>query len=62
LSGQKQSYQKKFDMVRQSISASKTKMISAGTQQMGLLKRNVNRANFFVFCATLMVVILGGLF
>ncbi|MBN1107076.1 MAG: hypothetical protein JXL84_26970 [Deltaproteobacteria bacterium] len=52
----------KNDRIRNEVAISKSKMPSAGKEQMEFLERNVMRANFTVSCATLLVVILGGLF
>ena len=62
LSEQKVMLENEFDRVHDDVAASQMNMISDGKKKTELLKRNVIRTNFWVFCATLFVVIFGCLF
>jgi methyl-accepting chemotaxis protein len=62
LTKQKNAFENEFNALRKEVTATKAKMLSAGNETIQLLKRNVIQINFGVFCATLLVVILGGFF
>jgi len=62
LTRQKNSFEKDFNTLHGDVTATKDRMLSAGNDTIQMLKRNVVRMNFGVFCATLLIVILGGFF
>ncbi|RJR33439.1 MAG: chemotaxis protein [Desulfobacteraceae bacterium] len=62
LNRQKKAYEKEFNALHREVTSTKDRMLSAGNDTIRVLKRNVIRINLGVFCATLLVVILGGFF
>ncbi|PKN61424.1 MAG: chemotaxis protein [Deltaproteobacteria bacterium HGW-Deltaproteobacteria-15] len=62
LNKDKNSFEKEFNLLQREVAATKVKMLSAGNETVQLLKQKIIKLNLGVFCATLLVVILGGFF
>lgn len=62
LNKDKNSFEKEFNLLQREVAATKVRMLSAGNETIQLLKQKVIKLNLGVFCATLLVVILGGFF